>query len=301
MWREFRERWANTATEFSEEYTKLLGISVVLVPLSALLIWIESGTADPLRTPMSVVYVVTLWMVLFLPFVAAARHHWRQARAMDKVRARFAQGLEALYAGRDEEARRFLLSVQRWEKHWQYGNSWVYRTAYGAIVLALTGLAGLAHYLSYYSLFRSDIVSRPKVLTPIESIQYVIERPFLLGITLVIAGLWALSGLRELRHMREQAWRDYYGKRLAAALTAGKGVGAATPLEEIVGVSARELFGLDEYFTKAQLRRSWLRLARELHPDRWMHADEETRTAKEAALKRVNAARDQLERQAQEA
>ena len=34
-------------------------------------------------------------------------------------------------------------------------------------------------------------------------------------------------------------------------------------------VSARELLGLPERFTGAELRRAWLRLVRELHPDRW--------------------------------
>jgi DnaJ-class molecular chaperone len=64
------------------------------------------------------------------------------------------------------------------------------------------------------------------------------------------------------------------------------------------GVSARELLGLNAHFTKAELRSAWLRLARELHPDRWMGSGPVVRQMKEAALKRVNAARDELAAQA---
>lgn len=59
--------------------------------------------------------------------------------------------------------------------------------------------------------------------------------------------------------------------------------------------SARDLLGLPATFTAAELRRAWLRLARELHPDRWVMAPAAVRLAKEEALKRVNAAKDELE------
>jgi curved DNA-binding protein CbpA len=63
-------------------------------------------------------------------------------------------------------------------------------------------------------------------------------------------------------------------------------------------ISAQELFGLTPGFTKSQLRAAWLRLARELHPDRWSAAAPAARKMKEAALQRVNAARDELAPQA---
>ena len=47
-------------------------------------------------------------------------------------------------------------------------------------------------------------------------------------------------------------------------------------------VTARELLGLDAQFTKADLRSAWLRLARELHPDRWMTSGPAVRRMKEA-------------------
>ena len=59
--------------------------------------------------------------------------------------------------------------------------------------------------------------------------------------------------------------------------------------------SALDLFGLRPSFKKSDLRRAWLKLARELHPDRWGNASAGVRQLKEAALKRVNAAKDELE------
>ena len=59
-------------------------------------------------------------------------------------------------------------------------------------------------------------------------------------------------------------------------------------------MSARQLLGLPERFTGAELRRAWLRLVRELHPDRRATSGSGVRQMKEAAMKRVNAARDEL-------
>ncbi|MBI1384089.1 MAG: hypothetical protein GC150_04180 [Rhizobiales bacterium] len=63
---------------------------------------------------------------------------------------------------------------------------------------------------------------------------------------------------------------------------------------ENLAAAAMELFGLQKGFTAAQLRRAWLRIAFELHPDRHMNENPDVRIAKEEALKRVNAARDLL-------
>ena len=112
------------------------------------------------------------------------------------------------------------------------------------------------------------------------------------------AGLSSLSHLRELA---EERWGEFYGDLLDRALRAGRSVNAApwhegAPLPG--GATARELFGLPQSFTAADLRKAWLRLVRELHPDRWALAGKGVCDMKEAALKRVNAARDDLATQA---
>ena len=71
-----------------------------------------------------------------------------------------------------------------------------------------------------------------------------------------------------------------------------KGFGPFRPNDR--HATAHELLGLPVRFTSAELRQAWLRLVRELHPDRWAAAGEGAQQMKEAALKRVNAARDEL-------
>jgi len=80
--------------------------------------------------------------------------------------------------------------------------------------------------------------------------------------------------------------------RLRLRVNASKS--AVAPVWERSFLAARELLGLGPGFTKAQLRAAWLRLARELHPDRRSSAGPAVRNRKEAGLKRVNAARDEL-------
>jgi hypothetical protein len=58
--------------------------------------------------------------------------------------------------------------------------------------------------------------------------------------------------------------------------------------------SARELHGLPVHFTKAELRRAWVRFARLMHPDLWHGKGDGVAKMKEAALKRGNQARDEL-------
>jgi hypothetical protein len=140
-----------------------------------------------------------------------------------------------------------------------------------------------------------DAYPQPKSLA--DSVQRVFSDPILLAILLGIALLFSLSCFRDAAQVRSKPWSEFYGDRLETALKAGRGIETASQHEEPElpdGVSARELFGLNSGFTKAELQRAWLRLARELHPDRWMHAGDGVRRMKEAALKRVNAARDEL-------
>ena len=105
-----------------------------------------------------------------------------------------------------------------------------------------------------------------------------------------VAVLFSLSGIGHATEVQSKPWGEFYGDQLEAALKAGRGVENAPqhefpPLPE--GVTARELLGLNSQFTKSQLRSAWLRLARELHPDRWTSAGQGVRQMKEAALKRV--------------
>jgi hypothetical protein len=136
---------------------------------------------------------------------------------------------------------------------------------------------------------------KPKGLS--DTIVFLLNEPWVLALVGGVAILFSLGGLRDAMQVRSRPWSEFYGDQLTAALRAGRGVENAPqhefpPLPE--GVTARELFGLNATFTKAELRSAWLRLARELHPDRWIQSGQGVRTMKETALKRVNAARDEL-------
>jgi hypothetical protein len=143
--------------------------------------------------------------------------------------------------------------------------------------------------------------SYPRPASLSESIEKLLTEPWLLTVTAAAAVLFSMLGLRHAVEVRSRRWSEFYGNQLESALRAGRGVDNAPqhklpPLPE--GVSARELLGLNPTFTKRELRSAWLRLARELHPDRWIHSGQAVRQMKEAALKRVNAARDELAPQA---
>lgn len=296
MLRDWPGRWKAIATEFAEEFKGIGAFALFMVPLGGGLLWLEWYNQDRGAFSAAAFYFLTIVGMFVFPVAAAVRHQWRQARAMDKIRSAFAQALETLNAGNTKRAERYLLTIKRWERHWRFGNGWLFRSAYCAIVLAITATFGVLHYLFYYTMYETNGLSRKKAISLLEAVIELTDKPILLGVILVVGSLYGLGALNSLKHIQESSWRDFYSRRLEAVLKAGRAVGAAKPLEEIAEVSPRELFGLDENYTKAQLRRAWLRLAKELHPDRFASADVQTRAAKEAALKRVNAYRDYLDR-----
>jgi hypothetical protein len=134
-------------------------------------------------------------------------------------------------------------------------------------------------------------------------VHYLLERPLQIWIFGILSLMFGFKAVEHLKDLAGAPWSEFYGDRLQAALKAGRTVNEAPwhdrPLPQSA-VSARELLGLSETFTSSQLRRAWLNLVRELHPDRWATAGEGVQRMKEAALKRVNAARDELVSQARD-
>ena len=63
---------------------------------------------------------------------------------------------------------------------------------------------------------------------------------------------------------------------------------------QLDGLSPHQIFGLAPVFTRKSLDRARRRLAKKLHPDLWHNTKAEARSAREEALKRVNAAYDSL-------
>jgi hypothetical protein len=206
------------------------------------------------------------------PLLMMGRHRRRQDRLLDKIRATYLLGIGNLMAGDEAAARQRLRTIRRLEAYWRYG-------------------ASVGQVLWYH------LASVMKPTSLMDTIELLRGTPWLLAMVAGFAIFLSFSACRDAAQIRSRPWVDFYGDRLEATLRAGRGVETAPqhdepPLPE--GVSARELLGLRPGFTKAELRRAWLRLARELHPDRWTLAGQGVRRMKEAALKRVNAARDEL-------
>jgi hypothetical protein len=226
------------------------------------------------------------------PLNLMGRYHRQQDRILDRIRFHYVIATTALMAQEAAGGLKRLESIRRLEALWRLGASAPVRfahVAYAAVTTIAIAFAGqvLAYHLNAY----------PKRDALYESIAQLLDSPLALALTVGVAFLFSQVGLRHALDLSGRPWAEFYGDQLQAALKAGRGVDNAPqhefpPLPE--GVSAREIFGLNTQFTKTELRTAWLRLARELHPDRWSNSGPAVRQMKEAALKRVNAARDEL-------
>ena len=211
---------------------------------------------------------------------------------VDAIRADYILATTQLMQGAVRAAQRILARIRRAEAQWRLGAHPVIRFA----DVAWAGLTSLFFTVPAQVLYY-HLNSRQKPASLADTLRFMFETPWVLAIAFGGALLFSLFVLPDAMRVRGRNWSEFYGDRLEAALKAGRGVERAEhhdapPLPE--DISAHELFGLTPGFTKSQLRAAWLRLARELHPDRWSAAAPAARKMKEAALQRVNAARDEL-------
>ena len=216
----------------------------------------------------------------------------QQDRLLDGIRTHYIVATTMLMSGEVAQAGDRLGAIRGLEAQWRLGAHPVIRyahIAYAAITNFGIAFAG--------QVFHYHIQSAQKPVSIGDTVLFMLEAPSVLWIAAGAALFFSLFALPDAIRIHGRAWSEFYGDNLEAALRAGRGVDRAEhhdipPLPD--GVGARELLGLAPGFTKAQLRAAWLRLARELHPDRWASVGPAVRTMKEAALKRVNAARDEL-------
>jgi hypothetical protein len=271
--------------DFTPNFTIGAFILLLLMGLAA---W--TGQWDKL--PFHIAHIVCFFGAFVWPLLVMGRLRRQQDRLLEKIRAQYVIATTMLMAGETAQAHARLAFIRKLEAHWRLGAHPVMRyahIAYAAITnfgIAFTG-----------QLFHYHIQSTHNPSTFGDTVRFMFENPSVLWVTAGVALFFSLFALPDAIRVEGRAWSELYGDNLEAALKAGRGVERAEhhdipPLPE--GVTARELLGLAPGFTKAQLRAAWLRLARELHPDRWSAAGPAVRKMKEAALKRVNAARDEL-------
>lgn len=253
------------------------------------------------RLPITSAWLVSYIMMFALPGFLVMRHRRRQQNTTNRIRGLYALACEMLIEDRKADARRLLRSIRRWELHWRIGDSGVYRLAYSWFVIAATSGAAFVHYFLYANVNSHLDYGQIPQKDLLETAQFLQTHPIALWIIGIFSVVVGLSATERLHDMKGAPWAEFYGDLLANAINAGRTINEAPlhqgPVLPLNG-TAREILGLPENFTAAELRRAWLRLARELHPDRWATAGDGVKRMKEGALKRVNAARDELAPQA---
>ncbi len=271
------------------DFTSLI-VMTIAVTLVMVAVMTASGKSSEL--PLFVIYAVGIIGPFIWPLYVMGRHRRRQDRILDKIRAQFVLATTSLMTDERTSALRRLRTIRNLESQWRLGASFPIRFALLTYVLATNmAIAFVGRVLGLH------LNSNPRPESVLDTWHQVWTGPWLLAMIIGMAVMFGLASFRESSQIQSRPWSEFYGDLLEKALHAGRGLAAAGKQARPriqKNVSARELLGLGERFTKAELRRAWLRLARELHPDRWASTTPAVRQRKEAAMKRVNAARDEL-------
>ncbi len=235
---------------------------------------------------------------LIVPWLIFRVHARTQDQRLAKMQANYAVGLDALMSGAREIADKQLAAIRRNEAEWKAGDTEDSATQRLAFAVMVSVPSSVAFQVANWAQFGPN----GKHVSLLEAWNHIQNSPndWAWVVGLGVAAVFPY--IRDASAIRAKRWAEFYGDRLEAVLKAGRYVATAPQHTGLglapEGAGIRELFGLGQPFTKAELRRAWLRLARELHPDRWHNAGDGVRLLKEAALKRVNAARDELAPQA---
>lgn len=284
-------------SELFEDYPQQLIIT--LVATVALVVGAASGPGR-VRAPIDAAWIISMVAMFALPPLLVFRHRQRQQKALNRIRAIYASAIQALHEERTGDVHRSLEAIKRWEAHWQLGDSAAYRSAFSVAVIVATIATAAVHFLLNANVYSQFGYGQHPHASIRETVIYLLANPVQLwGYTAFSLG-YGLMGVKYLRDLSAVPWSDFYGRRLAEALAAGRAVGEKITRSRAGSgqPTAREIFGLPERFNSGELRRAYMRLVRELHPDRWASATADVHSVKEAAMKRVNAARDELVGQA---
>lgn len=270
---------------------------ILFIPLAAVILYFELTEGSSDRLPITIAWLASYVVIFSLPGFLVKRHRKRQQKTLSRIRGLYALACEFLSQDRRAEATRLLHSIRRWERHWRIGESWLYQLAYSWFVVAVTAAVAFIHYFLYTNVNSQTASGEVPQKNLIETALFLQTHPIAFWMIVIFAVVVGLTARQHLRDLKGAAWAEFYGDRLASAIRAGRTVNEAPQhqgRELPLSATARELFGLPDRFTAAELRQAWITLARELHPDRWASAGDGVRRMKEAALKRVNAARDEL-------
>ncbi|MCB1519788.1 MAG: J domain-containing protein [Hyphomicrobiaceae bacterium] len=227
--------------------------------------------------------VVAAWMVPGL-----VKRAWviRQDGLLAHIRAHYVLGEQAILAGNLAVAKAALIDIEAIDLKWRRGNGLLARAAVGVLAIA-------AGFLGYIVVRMAGLVAMA-LATGDPIIERLSETT-----TFLVLGLFGAAhgvlGLYSFDSWRSPDEPHGLAERLRQMIEAGRGVGSMRRRTGPDGLSgAREVFGLGCDFTREALDRARRRLAGVHHPDRWTAAAPEVARAHEAAMKRINAAYDQL-------
>jgi hypothetical protein len=227
----------------------------------------------------------------YVPVWLKNRHVKSQNSLLERCRALLILGSQERENGNKSSAEAVLRRIRRLESRWAFGNSISFRVslalwavAWGvvaSVIIRFLG-AGLSHYGWTGKLpAASDAVSDLWIATLIS----------------MTAPLYALIGYFEawvnpyaIENCGDRLWQIIYGSREINIAPEP----AADAVPDFDGMTPREIFGIGAVFTLRELDRARRSLVQMLHPDRWHNASIQERSAREEALKRVNAAYDAL-------
>lgn len=274
---------------------------VLIAVLGIILIPHELVWGRPENAELIAIQVAAGGLAFGFPLAIMFRHRYGQNRILSRIRALYAQAVEWEHANKRPQAEKILVTVRNLEARWRYGASAAYRYA----LISYVGIVSTVGWVTMHvvqvhiSNNRSAALPELKRDTIFGTVEMLVERPAAITIFVVITATFMITVVSDLlADLADQTWAEFYGDRLAAMLRAQRHISMAPQHEGVQlpngNVSARELLGLVPGYTRHQVKAAWRRLARELHPDRWHSQGDGIRAMKEAALKRINVARDEL-------
>lgn len=253
-------------------------------------IWFFFAISDPLPETRYTFFAMGLGFIVayYVPLFIKHLHVENQNRLIGRCRALYILGTEALERGAKDQAEFILRRIRRIEQVWKLGDASYFRASLAGWAI-LCGIAACI-VTRFAGLLLSDI-SSANVLTA-DKVFSELSGAWLLSVS---APLYALTGFFDawknpwaIENCGDRLWRLLFGQH-ALETTPAIGINFAA----FEGLTPRQIFGLGPQFTRRQLDQARRALVRELHPDRWA-GNEDERKGREEALKRVNAAYDNL-------
>lgn len=241
-----------------------------------------------------IVWFCSYFIVYKIVFLIKARHVQAQNNLLERCRALYLLAIKHLESGNALASESILGRIRRIETVWRIGDSNLLRWCVTLESIAVAVLAvGAFRYLSFLA-----NPNQPQAL--LERIAHDLSD----GGGVLLVALFVPPLLHALIASSLDGWYDLnfldnWGDRLERILRAGKSIAALPPKPSrtstsLDGLSPFEILGVGRDYTGPQLKNARNRMAKILHPDRWVATSVTDREAANDAMKRVNAAYDHL-------